>query len=168
MVDGPMARNARDCALMLDAMSGASPEDPLSIEAPAESFSEAITTLPAPGRIAYSPDLGLLPVDREVAAVCAGAAERLAGAGMEVTEACPDLSGALDVFQVLRAALFAADKGELLETHRDVLKPEIIWNIEKGSRSTPTRSRGPSARGACSTSAACASSRATTCWCARA
>ena len=97
-----------------------------------QSFSEAITTLPAPGRIAYSPDLGLLPVDREVAAVCAGAMESLAGAGMEVVEACPDFSGALDVFQVLRAALFAADKGELLETHRDVLKPEIIWNIEKG------------------------------------
>ena len=71
-------------------------------------------------------------MDREVAAVCKGAAETLAGAGMEVAEACPDLSGALDVFQVLRAALFAADKGELLETHRDALKPEVIWNIEKG------------------------------------
>ena len=41
MVDGPMARNARDCALMLDAMSGAHPEDPLSLEAPAVSFADA-------------------------------------------------------------------------------------------------------------------------------
>ena len=132
MVDGPMARNARDCALMLDAMSGAHPEDPLSLEAPAVSFADAVSTLPPPSRIAYSPDLGLLPVEREVAAICARAVESLAGAGMEVAEACPDLSGAIDVFQVLRAALFAADKGEMLETHRDALKPEIIWNIEKG------------------------------------
>ena len=132
MVDGPMARNARDCALMLDAMAGAHAEDPLSIEAPAESFCDAVASAAPPARIAWSPDLGLLPVDREVAAVCAGAVETLAGAGIEVADACPDLSGAIDVFQVLRAALFAADKGELLETHRAALKPEIIWNIEKG------------------------------------
>ena len=130
MVEGPMARNARDCALMLDAMSGAHPEDPLSLEAPTRSFADAAAALPR--RAAYSPDLGLLPVDREVAAVCAGAVETLAGAGLAVEEACPDLSGTLDTFQTLRAALFAADKGELLETHRDALKPEIIWNIEKG------------------------------------
>ena len=132
MVDGPMARDARDCALMLDAMAGAHPEDPLSIEAPAESFCDAVAEAALPKRIGWSPDLGLLPVDREVAAICAGAVETLAGAGVEVTDACPDLTGAIDVFQVLRAALFAADKGELLETHRDALKPEIIWNIEKG------------------------------------
>ena len=148
MVDGPMARNARDCALMLDAMAGAHPEDPLSIEAPARSFAHAVATLPPPGRIAYSPDLGLLPVDREVAAVCRQAADSLSSAGMEVAEACPDLSGALDVFQVLRAALFAADKGPLLETHRDALKPEIIWNIEKGlALDADTIARAERARG---------------------
>ena len=132
MVEGPMARNARDAALFLDAMTGAHPEDPLSLEAPATSFSAALSAPPPPGRVAYSPDLGLLPVDREVAAVCAAAVETLAGRGVEIEEACPDLSGSLDTFQVLRAALFAADKGELLETHRDRLKPDIIWNIEKG------------------------------------
>ena len=132
MVDGPMARSARDCALMLDAMAGVHPEDPLSVEAPAQGFAEAVVSAPPPRRVAWSPDLGLLPVDSEVAAICAKAAETLAGAGIEVADACPDLSGALDVFQVLRAALFAADKGELLETQRDALKPEIVWNIEKG------------------------------------
>lgn len=149
MVDGPMARNARDCALLLDAMAGVHPEDPLSIEAPAESFAEAVSTAVLPGRVGYSPDLGLLPVDSEVAAVCARAAQTLAGAGVEVADARPDLSGALDIFQVLRAALFAANKGELLETHRDVLKPEIIWNIEKGlALDADTIARAERARGA--------------------
>ena len=149
MVDGPMARSARDAALMLDAMSGAHPEDPLSLEAPTESFSDAVASAALPRRVAYSPDLGLLPVDREVAAVCAKAAETLAGAGVAVADACPDLSGALDVFQTLRAALFAADKGELLETHRDALKPEIVWNIEKGLALDADRiARAERARGA--------------------
>ena len=132
MVEGPMARDARDAALFLDAMTGAHPEDPLSLEAPATGFREALAATPPPARIAYSPDLGLLPVDREVAAVCARAAAVLDGAGLAIEEACPDLSGALDTFQVLRAALFAADKGDLLESHRDQLKPDIVWNIEKG------------------------------------
>ena len=149
MVDGPMARNARDAALMLDAMAGAHPEDPLSIEAPAESFADAVAAAALPGRVAYSPNLGLLPVESEVAAICARAAETLAGAGVEVADACPDLSGALDVFQVLRAALFSADKGELLETHRDALKPEIVWNIEKGlALDADTIARAERARGA--------------------
>ena len=148
MVDGPMARNARDCALMLDAMAGAHAEDPLSLDAPAGRFADAVAAAALPRRVGYSPDLGLLPVDREVAAVCRAAVERLAGAGVDVADACPDLSGALDVFQVLRAALFAADKGELLETHRDALKPEVIWNIEKGlALDADTIARAERARG---------------------
>ena len=53
------------------------------------------------------------------------------------------------MFQTLRAALFAADKGELLETHRDALKPEIVWNIEKGLALDADRiARAERARGA--------------------
>jgi amidase len=132
MVEGPMARDARDAALFLDAMTGAHPEDPLSLEKPTESFADAVARMPRPNKIAYSPDLGLLPVDREVAALCAAAAEKLGGLGIEIAEDSPDLSGSIDTFQVLRAALFAADKAELLETQRDKLKPDIIWNIDKG------------------------------------
>ena len=55
MVDGPMARNARDCALMLDAMSGAHPEDPISLEAPALSFADAVSSAPAPKRDRLQP-----------------------------------------------------------------------------------------------------------------
>ncbi len=131
MVDGPMARTAEDVALFLDAMAGTHPEDPLSFDAPAESFREAMRAL-RPRRAAYSADLGFLPVDREVAAVCRRAAEALEGRGVTVEDAPFDLTGALETFQTLRAALFAADKAELLETHRDRLKPDVVWNIEKG------------------------------------
>ena len=36
------------------------------------------------------------------------------------------------MFQVLRPHTMALSLGSLLESHRDKLKPEVIWNIEKG------------------------------------
>lgn len=131
-VAGPIARNAADAALFLDAMSGQHPEDPLSLPVPAVSFLEATRALQRPAKIAYSPDLSLFPVEREVATICRQAAERFAEMGVAVEEACPDLSDAVPVFQTLRAALYAAEMAPLLEGHRALLKPEVIWNTEKG------------------------------------
>jgi amidase len=131
-VAGPMARNVADLALMLDAQCGAHPGDPLSLPRPETPFLEAALQPAPPRRVAYSRDLGVVPVAREVADICASAVQSFAGLGATVEEACPDLSDAEDIFQTLRAAAFAADKAPLLEAHRDRLKPEIVWNIEKG------------------------------------
>src|SRR5262249_5368369 len=60
------------------------------------------------------------------------AAARFADAGVVVEETHPDLSEAHDCFHVLRAFDFAISKAELLKTKRDLLKPEVIWNIERG------------------------------------
>ena len=50
----------------------------------------------------------------------------------EIEEDTLDLHDARDTFQTLRASQFAANMKPLLGTHRDQLKPEVIWNIEKG------------------------------------
>src|SRR5271169_4434414 len=131
-VQGPMARNVEDLALLLDAMSGEHPADPLSLPALPTSFLSAARSGTKPKRVAYSPDLGITPVDPEVAAITRKAAERLAGAGVIVEEAHPDLREAHECFHVLRAFDFAVTKAELLRTKRDLLKPEVIWNIEQG------------------------------------
>lgn len=135
-VEGPMARNVEDLALMLDAMSGEEPADPLSLPACGGSFRTAVRRGTPPRRVALSRDLGLPPVDREVAAIVMAAGRRFAEAGVAVEEAHPDLSGARECFQVLRALSFATGMHDLLETHRAKLKPEVIWNIEKGLRLT--------------------------------
>ena len=57
---------------------------------------------------------------------------RFAEAGILVEEAHPDLREAHQCFHVLRAFDFAISKADLLRTHRDQLKPEVIWNIEQG------------------------------------
>jgi amidase len=131
-VQGPMARNVEDLALLLDAMCGEHPADPLSLPALPTSFLSQVRSGAKPKRIAYSPDLGITPVDPEVAAVTRKAAERFAEAGAIVEEAHPDLREAHECFHVLRAFDFAISKAALLRTKRDLLKPEVIWNIEEG------------------------------------
>ena len=131
-VQGPMARNVTDLALALDAMSGEHPADPLSLPALPQSFHEAAKSGWKPRKVAYSADLGITPVDPEVAAITRKAAQRLAEAGVVVEEAHPDLREAHECFQTLRAFDYVISKAQLLRDHRDKLKPEVIWNIEKG------------------------------------
>ena len=131
-VHGPMARNVEDIALLLDAMSGEHPADPLSLPRLPTSFLSAARSGNRPTRVAYSPDLGITPVDPEVAAITRKAASRFAEAGVIVEEAHPDLREAHECFHVLRAFDFAISKAALLRSKREYLKPEVVWNIEEG------------------------------------
>ena len=131
-VQGPMARNIEDLALMLDAMSGEHRADPLSLPKLPTPFLSAARSGKKPKRVAYSPDLGITPVDPEVKEITRKAARRFADAGVIVEEAHPDLREAHECFHVLRAFDFAISKADLLRNKRDLLKPEVIWNIEEG------------------------------------
>ncbi len=132
-VEGPMGRTVADVALMLDAESGASPADPLALSSPAVPFAEAVRNPKSLKRIGFTPDLGQgRAVDSEVEALCQAAAWCFANMGVSVEPACPDLTDGIDCFQVLRAQLFAALRGGLVERHRDEIAPEIVWNLEKG------------------------------------
>ena len=131
-VEGPMARNVTDAALGLDAMTGRDHSVPIASADSGGMFLEAAWNPRKPVRIAFSADLGLTPVDPAVEAAFHDAIGRLEGAGLPMVEACPDFTGAHQAFQVLRAVAFAIATGPLLEAHRDLLKPEIVWNVEKG------------------------------------
>ena len=130
--DGPMARNVADVALLLDVMAGYDARDPMSLDDPAISFEENALKRQVPPRIAFSADLGVTPVDPEVAQICEGAAMRFSELGAIVEHDHPDFSGLQEVFQVHRAMSYAASFGPLLEANRSVFKPEIVWNVEKG------------------------------------
>jgi len=95
------------------------------------SFSEALETDWIPKRVAYSPDLGVTPVDPEVARLTELVARRFEDLGATVELAHPDFSDVQDIFQTNRAVGFYVGHKGLLEHKRDLLKPEVIWNIEK-------------------------------------
>ncbi|UUX51904.1 amidase family protein [Nisaea acidiphila] len=130
-VAGPMARTVSDVALMLDAMVGEHPRDPISLARPSESFVDAVKAARLPKRVAFSRDLGCTPVDPEVAKICETAALKFESLGVKVEEAHPDFHDVQDIFQALRAEAFYMTKHKLLAEHRDKLKPEVVWNIEK-------------------------------------
>ena len=134
--DGPMARNVEDLALMLDAMSGEHIGDALSLPRLPTSFLSAVRSGAKPKRVAYSATLGISPVDPEVAEITRKAAQRFAEAGVIVEEAHPDFKEAVECAHVLRAYDYVLTKGKLLKSHRDQLKPEVIWNIEEGLKLT--------------------------------
>ncbi|TNE39373.1 MAG: amidase [Alphaproteobacteria bacterium] len=135
-VEGPMARNVTDAALFLDMMAGSHRRDPGSLPAPARSYRDSLKNIPKFRKVAYSPDLGQCPIDPEVAEICEKAAMEFASFCEGVEEDCFDLSEADMIFQVLRAQQFAAAHEPNLRTYRDKLKPEMIWNIEKGLKLT--------------------------------
>jgi Asp-tRNA(Asn)/Glu-tRNA(Gln) amidotransferase A subunit family amidase len=91
-------------------------------------------------RVAWTFDLGDLPVQPDVLAVLAACRRSLEDAGCAVTDAAPGLADADEVFQVLRAARMAA-MAPLLRAHRDQVKATLAWNIEKGVALTGSRSR---------------------------
>jgi amidase len=131
-VEGPMARNVTDAALGLDAMTGRDHTVPVASADSGGMFLEAALNPRRPDRIAFSAGLGLTPVDRVVEALFRDRMAYLERAGLPLVEACPDFTGAHEAFQTLRAVAYAVSTGPLLESHRDLLKPEVIWNVEKG------------------------------------
>lgn len=131
-VEGPMARTVEDVALMLDAMAGQHPEDPISRPKPPLSFLEATLNPTVPKRIGFSSDLGFLPIESRVRAVFDAALPCFEDLGAIVEPASPDFSDASEIFQTLRAVSFASNHRDHLMNHRDQLKPDVIWNIEKG------------------------------------
>jgi amidase len=130
-VVGPLARTAQDAALLLAGMCGHDPGLPLARPDRVGDFLDLRPASLRGLRVAWTVDLGDLPVQSEVTAVLGSLRERLEQAGCSVTDTAPDLSDADEVFQVLRAALMA-QKAPLLRAHREQIKPTLVWNIEKG------------------------------------
>jgi amidase len=133
--EGPMARNVEDLALFFDAMVGESSGDPISLPSDGTSYLNAARSGWKPKRVALSRDLGLPPVDTEVADIVMRAGRSFEEAGVIVEEAHPDLRETRECMQTLRALSYANMK-PLLDRHRDLLKSEVVWNIEKGLRLT--------------------------------
>ncbi len=131
---GPMARTVGDVALLLAAMAGPDPHEPIAIREPGSRFLVPLERDFRGVKIAWSEDLGLLPVDAGVTAVINSHRATFASLGCLVEEDEPDFQGADEIFKVWRAWSFAASYGTLLATHRDQMKETVIWNIEVGLR----------------------------------
>ena len=131
-VQGPMARDTADAALLLSAIAGPDPRVPIAIDEPGERFRAPLGRDFAGTRVAWSPDLGQYEVEPEVVEVCERSLSALNDLGCTVEPAHPDLSDADEIFQVLRAWKTAAGREADYREYKDRLKDTVIWNIERG------------------------------------
>jgi amidase len=115
-------------------MAGPDARAPIAIAEPGSRFAQPLKRDFAGVKIAWSPDLGELPVDPTVTTVLEPGREVLAALGCEVVEATPDLREADEVFRVLRAYNFELTYGPLLDRHRAEMKDTVVWNIEEGRK----------------------------------
>jgi amidase len=136
-VMGPMARTVDDAAFLLSAMAGPDPRAPTSIAEPGSVFSKSLVRKFKGTRVAWSPDLGGLPMDPRVNAVLEPQLKVLRSLGCRIEQATPDFSGATESFETLRAVGFLNRYGAVVAKHRDKVKDTVIWNVEEGLKRTP-------------------------------
>ncbi|UCE55370.1 MAG: hypothetical protein JSV31_07990 [Desulfobacterales bacterium] len=133
-VEGPMARTVKDTALMLSAMAGPDPRSPIAITEPGHLFSRPLDRNFKNTRIAWSHDLGSLPVEPQVTAAIEKQRHVFEGLGCLLEECEPDLTDADEIFKVWRAWIFELHFSEFLDTHRSQIKDTVIWNIQEGKK----------------------------------
>jgi amidase len=131
---GPMARDIADLALFADALAGPSARAGISRPHRIGEFREAAAEPCKPVRVAFSLDLGVTETSSEVSDVCKRALALLERDNIAIEMAHPDLSMMDAAFDVPRALDYAQSYGANLADTRDIFKPEVVWNIERGLR----------------------------------
>jgi len=134
-VDGPMGRTVQDVALMLQAIAGYDSRAPISLQQPASDFAADLDRDFSGVRIAWSPDLGGLPVDAQVTTAIERQLPIFSDLGCIVDKAEPDFADAYDIFQTLRAWNFEMSFSErFAEFGEDAFKETIRWNVAQGKQ----------------------------------
>jgi Asp-tRNA(Asn)/Glu-tRNA(Gln) amidotransferase A subunit family amidase len=107
---GPMARTVEDAALMLDVMAGPHPLDPFSLPEPETDYVAATRRSVEGLSVAYTPDLGIYPIDPAVRRVVDDAVDGFAeaGAAVERIDLETDLThdGVLDAYYTFATVLW--------------------------------------------------------------
>jgi amidase len=136
-INGPMTRTVRDTAAMLAAMAGPDPRDPTSVAEPGEGLVLPPEPEPLRGlRVAWSPDLGGIPLQKSVRAACERAVARLARLGWQVEAAHPDMEGVTDLWNKVRAFLVLHTHHDNVARHRAAMPESVVWNVEQYARLT--------------------------------
>jgi aspartyl-tRNA(Asn)/glutamyl-tRNA(Gln) amidotransferase subunit A len=120
---GPMARTVTDAALLLDVMCEPDPRDWTALPPPTGSYLDGLDDGVAGTRVAFSPDLGYVRVDPEVAAAVERAAATLAELGAHVERVDPGFADPRECQETLWSATCAKIVADLGDPPEDILDP---------------------------------------------
>lgn len=138
---GPLARTVDDLVLAMSVLTGPDPRVPLDCPVRRQQFGALVAEAPAGSgsrplagvRIGLTTDFGLgVPVEPEILEVLAVQATVFEELGAVVEPAVPDLRDADEVFDVTRAFDMAGNLRSVVAEHRELVKPEVVWNVERG------------------------------------
>jgi len=129
---GPMTRTVADAALMLSIMAGPDDWDRTSLEAPPEDYVAKLDAGITGLRVAFSPDLGGITVDAEVAALVRDAVRAFDELGCVVEEVKPSFADSHDLIRCLWSAHEAGNYAQYLREWRDRMDPGLVACIEDG------------------------------------
>ena len=133
---GPMVRTVADAALMLAAMAGPDDADVTCLEAPPADYVGLLDRGVKGLRIAFSPDLGNLRVDPEVAAPVAVAARAFEALGASVEEVKPGFADTTEMIRLVWGAHYIGNYGQFLDEWRDRMDPGLVACMDEAKRLT--------------------------------
>jgi amidase len=133
-VQGPLARTVEDAALLMSVMAGPDSRSPIALTEPASLFQQPLERDFKDTRIAWSLDLGELPLDSAVKQAITEQRSVFEAIGCRIEEAYPDLRDAEEIFRTERAWLFELKYGGDLQNHRELIKNTVVFEIENGMR----------------------------------
>jgi amidase len=136
-VMGPLARTVPDLAMLLSVQAGFDPRDTVSIRQDPAIFTQTLERDFKGTRIAWFGDYkGYLPFEPGVLPLCRQAFKTFEHLGCTVEEVTPDfpMHQVWEDFVTLRAWQNAVPMRDLYKdpAKRALLKPEAIWEIERG------------------------------------
>jgi len=124
--EGPMARNIKDLALFADVMRNEGKDE----------MQQAFESVPAiklkNAAVAVSENLGVTSVSDEIAQHFHEFVSKLQPYTGKLEERHPVATEAQEAFDIIRAMIFAVVLEDTLARHPGKMKPELVWNIEKG------------------------------------
>ncbi len=130
---GPLAKTVEDAALMLSVMARPDDRSPISLPGDGREFLPVVERPDIRGlKVAWSPDLGVVPVDQGVRTIAGAAARRFAELGCTVEEGEPDFGNVREVIRVTRALRMVTLHAEKLKNWREKMNPNLVSNIEQG------------------------------------
>ena len=135
-LQGPLARNVKDTALLLSAMAMPGGRDPMAFPHDFESL-RTVDPVDLPSvRVGMSSDLGCAPIANSLREVFEMRMKTLASHVSKLEERDPDLATSPDVFWILRGVYFAAAHKKHYEEHYDELGDIVRSNYESAVKMT--------------------------------
>lgn len=133
---GPMARTVSDAAFMLTVIAGPDYRDPVSILDNPAMFAKPLGRNFKGTKVAWTPNLGYLEVEKEIVDVTSKALPILRNIGCTIENAHPDMPEVFDTNRTLRGLIFAFQLAALTPEQRSQIKESVRWDAAQGEKAS--------------------------------